>query len=152
MLGVSVRVRLLHGSAVPLGQSQTGRGQEFVKGDVNLGGEVFGEHDGEHDQDAVRQDLRREQGFGCCMSPSLESESRHLCAQIVPHLEVGRVHFQLEGVLLAELEETFLEVIDGFHGQSDATHYLCPVCLDWGGAERQIWPVGEVGLSLGVHD
>lgn len=68
-----------------------------------------------------------------------------------PHLEVGRVHSQLEGVLLAEIEETTLEVIDVFHGQCDAAHHLCPVRLDWGGADRQVRPVGEVGLSLGVH-
>lgn len=56
--------RLRHSSAVPLGQSQADSGQEFVEGDVSLGGEVLGEHGGQHHQDAVRQDLRRTEGHG----------------------------------------------------------------------------------------
>lgn len=64
MFGVS-HARLLHGSAVPLRQSQAESGQEFVQADVSLRGEVFGEHDGDHGENAVRQDLWRAEGSGC---------------------------------------------------------------------------------------
>lgn len=64
VFGVS-HAQLLHSLAVPLGQSQADSGQEFVEGDVSLGGEVLGEHDGDRHQNAVTQDLRRTEGCGC---------------------------------------------------------------------------------------
>jgi len=44
-------------SAVFLCQSQGHAAEEFVHGDVHLGGKLFGEHDGEHHEDAVGQEL-----------------------------------------------------------------------------------------------
>lgn len=71
--------------------------------------------------------------------------------QRVPHLEVGRVHPQLVGMLLAELQHTIGKVVDVLDGQADAAHHLGTVGLDGGGAKRQTCPVGEVDLGLGVH-
>lgn len=74
-----------------------------------------------------------------------------MCAQVVPHLEVGRVHSHGVGVLLAQIEKTLLKIVDALHGHGDAANHFRPVGFDGGGADSQIWPVGEVGLSLGVH-
>lgn len=48
------------GLAVTLGQSQGQVGEEFVQGDVGLGGEVPREFGGDHHEDAVGQYLRTE--------------------------------------------------------------------------------------------
>lgn len=44
--------------AVSLSESQGHAAQEFIKGDVGLGGEVLGVHVGDHHENAVGQDLR----------------------------------------------------------------------------------------------
>lgn len=53
--------QLRDSSAVSLGESQGHGAQEFIKGDVNLWGEVPGEHDGNHHLNALGQDLQREE-------------------------------------------------------------------------------------------
>lgn len=67
------------------------------------------------------------------------------------YLEVGRVNPQLEGVQLAELQQAGGQVVDLGHGQTDPTHDLLAVLLHGLGTSLRVWPVGEVGLGLGIH-
>uniref|UniRef100_A0A8C5GGI2 Secreted protein n=1 Tax=Gouania willdenowi TaxID=441366 RepID=A0A8C5GGI2_GOUWI len=53
------------------------------------------------------------------------------------HLEVGRVHPQLEGVQLTDF--------------GHSTHHILSMLLHGGRAEGQVVPVGEVDLGLGVN-
>ncbi|TNN37316.1 hypothetical protein EYF80_052517 [Liparis tanakae] len=66
------------------------------------------------------------------------------------HLEVGRVHSQLEGVLLAESIQAGLQVIDLVHGQSDSGHDVLSVVLNGRRVGTQVWPVLEVDLGLRI--
>lgn len=68
------------------------------------------------------------------------------------HPEIGRVHSELGGVLLAELLQAGGHVVDLAHGQSDSAHHFLPVFLHGSGAGTQVRPVGEVGLGSWVDD
>lgn len=48
---------LLDGLTVPLSESQGYCAKELIEGDVSLGSEVVGEHDGAHHENAVGQQL-----------------------------------------------------------------------------------------------
>ena len=57
---VADRVPAADSLAVPLGESGGQAGQELVQGHVGLRGELLGEHGGDHHEQAVGQDLWRE--------------------------------------------------------------------------------------------
>lgn len=67
------------------------------------------------------------------------------------YLEVGRIHTEGEGVQLAQVEETGLQVIDLGHGVADGVHDGDSVLLGRGRVGALVLPVSKVGLGLRVH-
>lgn len=121
---------------------------------MGLGGEFRGEHSGDHHDKAVGQELRTDNSrlktaLGTNIPDLLTVVGVIKCAD-VSHLEVGGVHLDLEGVLLAEVQQAAAQVVDRRHSQSDARHDLLSVGLHVGRTGIQVGPVGEVGLGLGV--
>lgn len=50
-------VRQLCSSTVSLRESQGQGSQEFIHGDMGLGGEILGEHNGDHHKETLGQEL-----------------------------------------------------------------------------------------------
>lgn len=68
------------------------------------------------------------------------------------HFEVHGVHPQLEGVLLAQIQQSLGQVVDLTHSQGHAAHHLTPMGCHRLRAKVHARPVREVDLGLWVDE
>lgn len=66
------------------------------------------------------------------------------------YLEVSRINSQLEGMQLAQGEQSTEKIIDFFNSQAKSSNNFLSMVSHWSRAGRQVAPVGEVGLGLRV--
>lgn len=67
------------------------------------------------------------------------------------HPEIGRVHTQLESVLLTKILKASGQIVNLGHSQRNSTHHLLSMGHNGSGTESRLRPVGEVDLGLRIH-